>query len=130
MIAGSPRNNTSGGLSTPGTAQWVDEHEEIRIGLEADDAFAELARVLGRPTSREVHRNAGRRAYRAVTAEWRAVPMCYRTKLTHFEESPGHAHAHSATTRLRLLGSPSTTVIELVRAGGRDGLTVSAETIY
>jgi IS30 family transposase len=35
----------------PGTALSVEEREEIRIGLEAGDAFAELARALGRPTS-------------------------------------------------------------------------------
>jgi len=30
----------------PGTALSVDEREEIRLGLEAGDAFAELARAL------------------------------------------------------------------------------------
>jgi len=32
--------------SMPGTALSVDEREEIRLGLEAGDAFAELARAL------------------------------------------------------------------------------------
>ena len=115
----------------PGTALSVEEREEIRIGLEAGESFAELARALGRPTStisREVARNDGRRVYRAVTAERRAVRKRHRQKLTLFQAIPGLA-AH-VEARLRALDSPTTIAIELARAGGIDGLTVSAETIY
>lgn len=115
----------------PGRALSVEEREEIRIGLEAGERFAELARALGRPTStisREVHRNGGRCAYRAVSAERRAVRKRHRPKLTLFQESPGLADHVEA--RLRALDSPTTIAIELARSGGIDGLMVSPETIY
>ncbi|MHB1782271.1 MAG: helix-turn-helix domain-containing protein [Acidimicrobiales bacterium] len=78
----------------PGTALSAQVREEILIGLDAGDPFAELARVLGRPTSaisREIHRNGGWHAYRAVTAERRAVTRRRRGKLTRFEVSSGFA---------------------------------------
>jgi IS30 family transposase len=52
----------------PGNALCAEEREEIRLGLAEGLAFAELARLLRRPTStvsREVCRNGGRRATQA-----------------------------------------------------------------
>jgi len=52
----------------PGRPLCAEEREEIRLGLAGDLAFAELARLLRRPTStvsRDVWRNGGRRATQA-----------------------------------------------------------------
>lgn len=59
------------------------EREEISRGLCAKRALAEIAREIGRPTStvsREVSRNGGAGAYRAVEAEERARDCARRPK--------------------------------------------------
>src|SRR5579872_3370258 len=55
----------------------IGEREEISLGLRRGDAFAEIARQLGRSTStisREVAANGGREGYRA----WRAHDRAFR----------------------------------------------------
>ena len=107
------------------------EREEIRVGLEAAESFTEIARRLCRApstVSQEVGRNGGRLRYRAADASIRASKNRCRPKLTKFQRNrPLTDHVEA---RLVALDSPTTVAIELARAGGVGGDTVSAETIY
>lgn len=114
-----------------GTALDAREREEIRVGLEAEESFTDIANGLSRAPStisREVKRNGGRDGYCAVRAEDRCVSKRKRWRLTKLEANEalcGHVEA-----RLAALDSPTTIAVELAAMGGIDGTTVSAETIY
>jgi IS30 family transposase len=114
-----------------GAALSVEEREEIRVGCSSGDSFASIARCLGRSTSTisvEVARNGGRFRYCAVASETRAATKRTRPRLTKFQSNrqlTDHVEA-----RLTALDSPMTIAVELARAGGIGGETVSAETIY
>lgn len=59
------------------------DREEIRVGLDAGESLAAIARRLGRATStiaREVTRNGGRYSYRAWRADRRAGELAHRAK--------------------------------------------------
>jgi IS30 family transposase len=107
------------------------EREEIRVGLEAAESFTDIARRLDRApstVSQEVGRNGGRLSYCAADASVRAAKNRCRPRLTKFQRNrPMTDHVEA---RLVALDSPTTIAIELARAGGIGGDTVSAETIY
>jgi IS30 family transposase len=107
------------------------EREEIRVGIEAEESLSDIARELGRSVStisREVARNGGRAHYRAELAQRRCDKQRRRARLTKFERC--EELADHVEQRLVHKDSPTTIAIELARAGGVNGLTVSAETIY
>jgi IS30 family transposase len=61
----------------------LEEREEIRVGCQAGDSFAQIARRIGRcvsTVSREVNNNGGRRRYRAVAADGAAYRRALRPK--------------------------------------------------
>ena len=61
----------------------LEDREEIRVGLQAGDSFAQIARSIGRSAStvsREVNHNGGRRRYRAVAADGAAYRRALRPK--------------------------------------------------
>lgn len=61
----------------------LSEREEIRAGISAKKSMREIARSLNRSPStisREIHRNRGRRYYKAVDANGRANRMARRPK--------------------------------------------------
>jgi IS30 family transposase len=107
------------------------ELEEIRVGLEAAESFTDIARRLHRtpsPVSQEVRRNGGRLRYCAAEASVRAAENRCRSRPTKFQRNrPLTDHVEA---RLVALDSPTTIAVELARAGGIGGDTVSAETIY
>jgi len=109
------------------------EREEIRVGLDRGESYAEIGRRTERHRStigREVARNGGRDHYRAVAAQTRADGECPRPKATRLESDPVLA-AH-VEARLRAKDSPMTIAVEL-SAGvfpALGGATVSHETIY
>ena len=107
------------------------EREEIRVGLEAAESFTDIARRLHRApstVSQEIGRNGGRLSYCAADASVRAGKNRCRPRLTKFQRNrPMTDHVEA---RLVALDSPTTIAIELARAGGIGGDTVSAETIY
>jgi IS30 family transposase len=70
-------------------ALTLEEREEIRVGIENNEADSEIGRRIGRPRStigREVARNGGRDAYRAWSAEQRAADEARRDKQRWFEK--------------------------------------------
>ena len=73
----------------PGVRLGLAEREEISKGIAQGEAFAAIARRLGRVTStvsREVERNGGRGRYRAVAAQHQTRWRCRRprgAKLNH-----------------------------------------------
>ncbi len=107
------------------------EREEIRVGLEAAESLSDIARRLGRVPStvtREVKRNGGRSRYCAVAAQGQSERFRSRPRDTTFQGNP--ELARHVEDRLRAKDSPTTIAIELARAGGISGDTVSPETIY
>jgi transposase, IS30 family len=107
------------------------EREEIRVGCDRDESFTDIAAALGRATStvaNEVNRNGGRLGYCAVHAGERADGQRARPKATKLQTNSALA-AH-VQAKLLQLDSPTTIAVELARAGGVDGDTVSPETIY
>ncbi len=100
----------------------AEEREEIRVGLDRSDSFADIARSLGRPTSavsREVKVNGGRTRYSAVRAGRRAARKRARPRPTVFQADP--ALAGRVAVQLAEKDSPMTIAI----AEG-----ISHETIY
>jgi transposase, IS30 family len=78
------RNRRSGALSAA-------DREEIRLGIEAGESDAAIARRLGRhrgTVGREIAANGGRARYRAVAAEARAAQVAGRPKLFWTERRP------------------------------------------
>ena len=100
----------------------AEEREEIRSGLDREMTLAEIARLLGRPTStvsREVKRNGGRSRYSALRADRRAGRKRARPKQSVFEADG--ALARRVAERLCAKDSPMTIAI----AEG-----ISHETVY
>lgn len=115
----------------PGSALTLEEREEIRAGIVAGEAAAGIARRLGRSpstVSREIDRNGGRQRYCASVAQQRAVVGRGRPRLTKFQANPDLARR--VELGLEAFDSPTTIARQLAGAGGIDGVTVSAETIY
>jgi IS30 family transposase len=107
------------------------EREEIRVGIEAKESLTNIARRLDRAPSticREVDRNGGRFRYCATKADARAVSKRVRPRKTKFQSN--RALCDHVEARLVAKDSPMTIAIELARAGGIDGETVSAESVY
>ena len=107
------------------------EREEIRVGIEVEESLSDIARRLGRCPStitREVKRNGGRSSYCAVAAQGQGERLRSRPRDTTFQANP--ELARHVEDRLRAKDSPTTIAIELARAGGIGGDTVSPETIY
>jgi IS30 family transposase len=114
-----------------GAALSAQEREEIRVGCAGGETFRGIARALGRApstVSEEVGRNGGRHRYCAVAAGARAVSKLARPKPTKFQSN--RELADHVEAKLKALDSPTTIAVELARAGGIDGVTVSPETIY
>ena len=114
-----------------GAALNAHEREEIRVGIEVKESLSDIARRLERTPStitREVKRNGGRHRYCAVKAQRRSERLRSRPKATTFQDNP--ELARHVEDRLRAKDSPTTIAIELARAGGIGGATVSPETIY
>jgi transposase, IS30 family len=106
----------------PGEVLSAEEREEIRVGLDRADSFADVARLLGRPTStvsREVNRNGGRSRYCAVQAHRRSTRKRARPRPTMFEVDP----ALSGRVADQLLQKDSPMTIALAEG-------ISHETIY
>jgi IS30 family transposase len=114
-----------------GIALDAHEREEIRVGIGAEESLSEIARRLDRAATtitREVIRNGGRSNYCATSAQARCAKELLRPRLTTLQTNkPLAAHVEQ---RLRAKDSPTTIAIELARAGGIGGDTVSPETIY
>jgi len=114
-----------------GAVLTAHEREEIRVGIEADESLSDIARRLDRAPStvcREVDRSGGRRRYCATKAEARAIAKRGRPKRTKFQSN--RALCDHVESRLVAKDSPMTIAIELARAGGIGGDTVSAESVY
>ena len=72
-------------------ALTLEEREEIRIGIENDETDSDIGKRLGRhrgTIGREIARNGGRSAYRAWSAEQRAVDEARRCRRRWFEQRP------------------------------------------
>jgi IS30 family transposase len=69
----------------------LEDREEIRVGLQAGDSLAQIARSIGRSAStvsREVNNNGGRRRYRAVAADGAAYRRALRPKPAKLATNP------------------------------------------
>lgn len=109
----------------------VQDREVISRGLAAGRSCREISVELGRPAStisREVTRNGGRAAYRAVGAEAAALARARRPKATKFALDP--ELAHEVRGRLELDWSPQQIAAWLVRTRPDPATRVSHETIY
>jgi transposase, IS30 family len=108
------------------------EREEISRGVTAERSFAAIARGLGRPTStvsREVNRNGGREAYRAVAADTAARARARRPKPAKLALDPGLRER--VETLLGSLWSPGQIAAMLrLESPNRLEQRVSHETIY
>ncbi|XIF83521.1 IS30 family transposase [Kutzneria buriramensis] len=108
------------------------EREEISRGLAAGDRPSAIARALGRPTStitREIGRNGGPRAYRAVTAQRAARHRARRPKTAKLAADP--ALRAWVTDRLLDRWSPRQITATLEASfPDRPEMRVSHETIY
>jgi len=110
----------------------LEEREEIRVGCQGGDSFAQIARSIGRSAStvsREVAVNGGRRRYRAVAADGGAYRRACRPKPAKLQ-----ANAVLAARVEELLGqrwSPQQITARLKVEFPDDlSMQVSHETIY
>lgn len=108
------------------------EREEIRVRLERDESFRQIAASLGRhpgTIGREVNANGGRDGYRAYKAEQRAEEQSKRPKPTLFEQRP--LLAAYVDEKLALRWSPQEISGRLIVDFPDDlEMRVSPETIY
>jgi transposase, IS30 family len=107
------------------------EREEIRAGLEREESFTAIARMLGRAVStvsREVSANGGREDYRAWRAHRRAAEKARRPKTPKLAHQP---LAQQVTTWLEEWWSPEEISARLQMEFPDDPMMwVSHETIY
>ena len=108
------------------------EREEISRGLSAGHSLRSIATALGRSpstVSRELHRNGGRRCYRAHAADQAAWDRARRPKTCKLASNP--ALARLVAGRLKLQWSPEEIAAWLRRTYPHDeNRQVSHETIY
>ena len=110
----------------------MQERERISRGLAAKESFAAIARELRRPTStvsREINRNGGRDAYRAVAAHQRAEQQRKRPKCCRLDVN-GRLRNH-VINKLLMDWSPEQIAGELpLMYPDDETMRVSHETIY
>lgn len=110
----------------------LQEREEIRVALSNKMSIRAISRMLGRAAStisREVNRNRGRRYYKAVDADNRAVRMAKRPKYSVLELN--HELRKIVMEKLELQWSPEQISGWLkVEYPRNKQLRVSYETIY
>jgi IS30 family transposase len=107
------------------------EREEIARGLCFGLSLRAIARSIGRPSSavtREVSRNGGRVAYRALSAERRAAEQSLRPK--ECKLSTNRALCRVVASKLRRRWSPQQISRWLKRTYRNPSMRVSHETIY
>ena len=108
------------------------EREEISRGVVAGQSIRSIAASLGRApstVSREIHRNGGRRRYRASHANQAAWERAHRPKRCKLVEN--RALARIVARKLRQLWSPEQIAGWLKRTNSDDeSYQVSHETIY
>lgn len=112
----------------PGVGLTMLEREEIRVGLDRDEKFAEIARRVKRPTStvsREVGLNGGREGYRAAAAHERAAKARRRPRPCKLHADPEMGAFVEKELRAGVAPAP---ISAKLRKNG--GATVCAETIY
>ncbi|HVY39231.1 MAG TPA: IS30 family transposase [Polyangia bacterium] len=108
------------------------EREEISRGVSAGNSVRGIAARLGRPpstVSRELRRNGGTSAYRAIQADARASARAQRPKVCKLARDPKLRAAVAA--KLELDWSPEQVAGWLkVAFPGKEAMHVSHETIY
>ena len=113
-------------------ALTLSEREEISRGVVTGCSLRSIAKTLGRSTStvsREIHRNGGRRRYRANRADQAAWDRAHRPKRCKLAEN--HALARIVAKKLQQLWSPEQIAGWLKRTYPDDEhYQVSHETIY
>jgi IS30 family transposase len=113
-------------------ALTLPEREEISRGLVAGQSLRSIATTLGRApstVSREIHRNGGRRQYRANQAEQAAWDRAHRPKTCKLVQN--RALARIVAQKLRLQWAPRQIAGWLKRTYADDeNYRVSHETIY
>ena len=132
-----PHLAVTGGIRPPDRrrsrfALTLIEREEISRGLAAKSSLRAIARILKRSPStisREVHRNGGRKAYRAAHSDWRAWDCAKRPKFCKL--SFNAPLCHWISRKLCLKWSPEQIAGWLKRAHpDEEQNRVSHETIY
>jgi IS30 family transposase len=108
------------------------DREAITRGLAAQMSFREIARVIHRApstVSREIHRNGGRRHYRAVQADARAWRRARRPKVCYLAQ---HARLRRVVARrLQARWAPKQIAAWLVMEYPHDPtMRISHETLY
>jgi IS30 family transposase len=110
----------------------LSEREEISRGVVTGSSLRSIAEQLGRSpstVSREIHRNGGRRRYRANRADQAAWDRAHRPKRCRLAEN--HALARLVAKKLQQLWSPEQIAGWLKRTYPDDeNYQVSHETIY
>jgi len=110
----------------------VEERQAIEVALARDEAFAAMARRLGRPTStvsREVNANGGRSEYRGIAAQRASTVRARRPKVRKLVANV--ALAAVVADGLAKRWSPAEVAARLVLDHPDDGeMRVSHETIY
>jgi IS30 family transposase len=113
-------------------ALTLSEREEISRGVVTGGSLRSIAKTLGRSpstVSREIHRNGGRRGYRANRADQAAWDRAHRPKRCRLAEN--HALARLVAKKLQQLWSPEQIAGWLKRTYPDDeNYQVSHETIY
>jgi IS30 family transposase len=113
-------------------ALTLSEREEISRGVVTGCSLRSIAEQLGRSTStvsREIHRNGGRRRYRANRADQAAWDRAHRPKRCRLAKN--HALARIVAKKLQQLWSPEQIAGWLKRTYPDDeNYQVSHETIY